>query len=120
MAHNEAEKYRAAAQRCRTRSSQDLPEWTRFSQEWEKLAGYAEALSAERLKRAKNAADASIAAGRPGSCENPRKSLLLAGVFCSRGGPSFHCEPLSCETSVSQQARATSIKIANDKALGAL
>ena len=104
MAHNDAEKYRAAAHRCRARSSADLSEWTRFSQDWEKLAGYAEALSADRLKRAKYVANVSIASVSPGSCENPRKSLLLAGVFCSRPIQSFHCDPLSCETPVGQPA----------------
>jgi hypothetical protein len=117
MTHDDAAKYRAAARQCRTRSSGDLHEWAGFSQEWEKLAGYIEASAADRLKRAKYAANASLTPSSPGSCENPRKSLLLAGVFCSRRGPSFHCDPLSCELLSASGPRAASIKITKDKAL---
>jgi hypothetical protein len=111
MAHNEAARYQAAADRCRTRSSSsgDSREWIRFSQEWEKLAELTEALSANRLNRAEHAANGSLAFSSPGSCENPRKSLLFAGVFCSRRAPSFHCDPLSCETSeLASRPRAAS------------
>ena len=89
MVRNNPSKYRVAADRCRTKSpsSADPREWTRFSQEWEKLAEMTEAL------------DGSLTPGSSESCENPRKTLLLAGVFCPRRPPSFQCDPLSCEMS---------------------
>ena len=88
--------YRAAADRCRKRSpsSADLHEWIRFAQYWEKAAEMAETLSAIKLKHAKYA---SLSLSNPRSCENPRKTLLLAGVFCARRDPSFRCDPLACD-----------------------
>src|SRR5580658_2446943 len=103
MPHNKAENYQAAADRCRRRSSStgNSREWIRFSQEWEKLAELTEALSADRLNCKNHEANGSLALSSPVSCRNPRKTLLLAGVFCSRRAPSFYCDPLSCELSES-------------------
>jgi hypothetical protein len=88
-------RYRAAADRCRKRSSSsaDSREWIRFAQNWETLAEMAETLSANKLKRANSA---SLSPRNPRSCENPRKTLLLAGIFCARRDPSFRCDPVAC------------------------
>ena len=99
MPHNSAENYRAAADRCRRISSStgDSHEWVRFSQQWEKLAELTETLDADRLNCENYESNGSLARCGSGSCGNPRKTLLLAGVFCSRRAPSFYCDPLSCE-----------------------
>ena len=88
--------YRAAADRCRARSRlfADSKEWIRIAQDWEKVAEMAETLSANKVK---NANHVSLSLCDSGSCENPRKSLLLAGVYCARREPSSLCDPLACD-----------------------
>jgi hypothetical protein len=101
MGHIDPANYRADAYRCRTISSSsgNRREWVRFSQEWEKLAELAEVLSADRLNCANDETNESPALLGAGSCGNPRKTLLLAGVFCARRAPGYYCEPLFCEMS---------------------
>ena len=99
MPHNSAENYRAAADRCRRISltTGDSHEWIRFSDQWEKLAELANILDADWLNYENHEANGSPARSSSGSCRNPRRTLLLAGVFGSLRAPSFHCDPLSCE-----------------------
>jgi hypothetical protein len=89
--------YRAAAERCRAQCpvSEDWREWIRYSQEWEKIAEITETLFAHESERAHVETVASAAVIGSASCENPRKTLLLAGTFCARR-PDFRCDPLDC------------------------
>jgi hypothetical protein len=95
MGSSDPTEYRDSAERCRGRSSlsAESREWSRISRGWERLAEIAESLSAKTYTL-----DGSHTLESSGNCENSRKSLLLAGVFCSRNKPSFRCNPLSCET----------------------